>query len=174
VLDEVATDDKEAANKRAAEEAAARRATEEATVKRATEEIVSKRVVEERATEEAVTKKAGEERAAEESTTKAAAVKAIGAARGSSTPGQVPSVARAKRAAASSGSTPPAKRPYRGVWKPRFVQLSLPLFSFFFLFLWLHSLTTLFAQVLSLRRGGRYGHGYRRCGSQGGSRAGSC
>jgi hypothetical protein len=134
VLDEVAAADKEAANKRAAEEAVARRATEEATVKRATEEIASKRVVEERATKEAVTKKATEERAAEESTTKAAAVKAIGAAGGSPAPGQVPSVAGAKRAAASSGSTSPAKRPYRGVWKPRFVQLSLPLFSFFSFF----------------------------------------
>jgi hypothetical protein len=32
------------------------------------------------------------------------------------------------------GSTPPAKRTYRGVWKPRFVQLS-PAFSLFFILL---------------------------------------
>jgi hypothetical protein len=50
---------------------------------------------------------------------------AAGAAGGSPAPGQAPSVAGAKRAVAPSGSTPPAKRPYRGVWKPRFVQLSL-------------------------------------------------
>jgi hypothetical protein len=34
-------------------------------------------------------------------------------------------------AVAPSGSTPPVKRPYMGVWKPWFVHLSLPLFSFF-------------------------------------------
>jgi hypothetical protein len=41
---------------------------------------------------------------------------------------QAPSVAETKRTVAPSGSTPPAKRPYRGVWKPRFVQL-VPFFS---------------------------------------------
>jgi hypothetical protein len=40
-------------------------------------------------------------------------------------------VAGAKRAVAPSSSTLPAKRPYRGVWKPRFVPLSL-FFLFFF------------------------------------------
>jgi hypothetical protein len=90
VLDETAastaTADKEATYKRAAEEAAMKRAAEEATVKRAMEE-----------------------RAAEEATTKAAAAKEVagktanevaGAAEGSPAPGQAPSVAGAKRAAA--------------------------------------------------------------------------
>jgi hypothetical protein len=125
VLDETAastaTADKEATDKRTAEEAAMKRATEEATVKRAMEE-----------------------RAAEEATTKAVAAKevagktaneAAGAAEGSPAPGQAPSVAGAKRAVAPSGSTPPAKRPYRGVWKPRFVQLSLSFFQWGFSFL---------------------------------------
>jgi hypothetical protein len=40
-------------------------------------------------------------------------------------------MAEAKRDAAPSGSTPLAKCPYRGVWKPQFVQLFLLLFSFF-------------------------------------------
>jgi hypothetical protein len=85
-------------------------------------------------------KEAAEERAAEEAVAKAAAAEevagktadeAVGAAGGSSAPGQAPSAARAKRVAAPSSSTPPAKRPYRGVWKSWFVQLSLPLFSVF-------------------------------------------
>jgi hypothetical protein len=72
--------------------------------------------------------KAVEERAAEEVVSKAAAVEVVAAG--------------VKRVATPSGSTPPAKCPYRGVWKPLFVQLSLPLFL---PFLWLHSLTTVFA-----------------------------
>jgi hypothetical protein len=40
---------------------------------------------------------------------------AAGAIGGSLAPGQAPSAAGAKRATAPSGSTPPAKRPYRGV-----------------------------------------------------------
>jgi hypothetical protein len=122
VLDEAAVADKEATNKRAA----VRQAAEEATAKRAVEE------------------------AAEEATVKAEAAEVAGAARGSSAPGQAPPAAGAKMATTPSGSTPPAKCSYRGVWKPRFVQHSLPLFS---LFLWLHSLTTVFAHVLSLRHG---------------------
>jgi hypothetical protein len=55
----------------------------------------------------------------EETTVKAAAVG------GSPAPSQAPSVAGAKRAVTLSSSTPPAKCPYWGVWKPRFVQLSL-------------------------------------------------
>jgi hypothetical protein len=106
-----------------------------------------------------------------EATAKAVAAEAAGAIGGSPGPDQAPSAAGAKRAATPSGSTPPAKRPYRGVWKPRFVQLSLPLFSFF---VWLHSLITLFAQVLSLRCDHRDGHGYRRCSCRGGSGASSC
>jgi hypothetical protein len=78
-----------------------RRATEEATVKVA----VDKEVVDKRAMEEAATKEA-----------------AVGATGDSSAPSLAPSsVAGAKRAAVPSGSTPPAKRPYRGVWKSRFV-----------------------------------------------------
>jgi hypothetical protein len=104
VLDEAAMADKEAMDKRATEEATAMWAAEE-------------RAVEERAMEEAVVK--------------AMAVEAAGAAGGSPAPGQALSVARAKRATAPSDSTSPAKHPYRGVWKPWFVQLSLPLFPFF-------------------------------------------
>jgi hypothetical protein len=122
VLDEAAAADKEAVDKRAADEA---------VLKRAAEEAAAMRIAEERATEETTAKKDAEERAAEEATVKAAAAEAVGAARGSPAPGQAPSAAGAKRAAAPSGSTPLAKHPYRGVWKPQFVQLSLPLFSFF-------------------------------------------
>jgi hypothetical protein len=62
---------------------------------------------------------------------KAAAVEVAGAAGGSPAPGQAPLAVEAKRSAAPSGSTPPVKRPYRGVWKPQFVQLSPPFFFFF-------------------------------------------
>jgi hypothetical protein len=45
---------------------------------------------------------------------------------GSSGPGQAPSFAAcAKRVATPSGSSPPAKRPYRGVWRPRYAPKSL-------------------------------------------------
>jgi hypothetical protein len=66
-------------------------------------------------------------RAAQEAAAKEAA------GEGSSVPGQVPSsTAGAKRAATSSDSSPPAKRTYRGVWRPRYVPKSLRpvLFSF--------------------------------------------
>jgi hypothetical protein len=70
-----------------------------------------------------------DKRAAEEAAVKEAAV---GAAGDSSAPSQAPSsVAGAKREAVPSGSTPPAKRHYRGVWKPRFVY---PPFSCIMLF----------------------------------------
>jgi hypothetical protein len=105
VCDEAAVADKEAADKGAAEEA---------TMKRAAEEAVAKKAVEERAAEEVVVK--------------AAAAEATGAARGSPAPSQTPPAAGAKRSAVLSGSTPMAKCPYRGVWKPRFVQLSPPFF----------------------------------------------
>jgi hypothetical protein len=95
-------DDKEATDRRAMEEAT----TEEAAVKMAAEEGVVKA-----AADEQVTGKTTDE--------------AAGAIGDSSALGQAPSVARAKRVATLSGSTPPAKRPYMGVWKPRFVQLSL-------------------------------------------------
>jgi hypothetical protein len=92
VLDVAATADKEAVDKRAVEEA------------------TTKKVVEERATEETTVKAV----AAEEDAGKTAD-EAVGATEGSPPPGQAPSAAGAKRAAAPSGSTPPAKRPYRGV-----------------------------------------------------------
>jgi hypothetical protein len=117
VLDEVVTADKEIADKRAVEEAAVKKVAEKAAMKRAAEE---------RTAVEAEVKKVVEEAAV-----KAAAAEAAGAAGGSLTPDQAPSTTGTKRVVAPSGSTPPAKRPYRGVWKPRFVQLSLPLFSLF-------------------------------------------
>jgi hypothetical protein len=146
--------DKEATDKGAAEEAMVKRATEEATMKRAAKEATSK--------------KAAEERTAEEAAAKAAAAEAAGAAGGSPAPSQALPTAGAKKSVAPSGSTPPAKCPYRGVWKPWFVELSPP---FFFLFPFSYYL---FVQVLFLRHGRGDGCGCRRCGCQGGSRAGSC
>jgi hypothetical protein len=69
---------------------------------------------------EAVDKRAAEE-AAEGAVVKAAAAEATGVAGGSLAPDQAPSATVAKRSVAPSGSTPPAKHPYRGVWKPQFV-----------------------------------------------------
>jgi hypothetical protein len=92
VLDEEATTDKEAADKRAAEE----RAAEEAAMKKAAEEATVKA-----ATAEEVAGKTADE--------------AVGVVGGSLAPGQAPSAIRAKRATTPSGSTPLAKRPYRGV-----------------------------------------------------------
>jgi hypothetical protein len=97
VRDEAAAADKEAADKGAVEEAAVKRAA----VKRATEEAMVKKVVEERAAEEAMVK--------------AVAAEASGAAGGSPAPSQALPAAGAKRSAAPSGSTSPAKRPYRVV-----------------------------------------------------------
>jgi hypothetical protein len=55
------------------------------------------------------------------------------AGEGSPVPGQAPSsVAGTKRAATPSGSSPPAKRPYKGVWRPRYVPKSLRPVSFSF------------------------------------------
>jgi hypothetical protein len=79
------------------------------------------------AVEAASVEAATDRRAAEEAAAKEAAVE------GSSVPGQVPSfAASAKRAATPSGSSPPAKRPYRGIWRPRYAPKSLRpvLFSF--------------------------------------------
>jgi hypothetical protein len=104
----------------------------------ATTAATNKEVVDKRAVEEVVVKRATEERAMEEAAVEAAVAEEVAgktadeaaeAAVGSPAPGQAPSVAGAKRAASPSGSTLPAKRPYRSVWKPRFVQLSL--LSFF-------------------------------------------
>jgi hypothetical protein len=72
---------------------------------------------------------ATDRRAAEEVVVK----EAVG--EGSSVPGQAPSsAAGAKRVAMPSGSSPPAKRPYRGVWRPRYAPKSLcPICFVFFL-----------------------------------------
>jgi hypothetical protein len=79
------------------------------------------------AAEAAGAKAATDRRAVEEATAKEAA------GEGSSVPGQVPSsTAGAKRAAAPSGSSPPAKRPYRGIWRPRYAPKSLLLICFVF------------------------------------------
>jgi hypothetical protein len=91
----------------------------------ADKEVVDKRAAEKRVMEEAAAKKATEERVVEEAAAKDATAGV------SPAPDQVPSAAGAKRVVAPSGPTPSAKCPYRGVWKPRFVQLSLPLFSLF-------------------------------------------
>jgi hypothetical protein len=101
-------------------EDANRRATEEAAMKVAADkEAADKRVTEEATVKEAVDKEATDKRATKEVTVKEASV---GAAGDSSAPGQVPSSATGtKRAAVPSSSTLPAKRFYRGIWKPRFV-----------------------------------------------------
>jgi hypothetical protein len=88
-----ALDEAVAADKEVAEEATTKRAAEEAAVKAAADEEVAGKTVDE----------------------------AAGAVGDSLTPGQAPLVAGAKGAATPSGSTPPVKRPYRGVWKPWFV-----------------------------------------------------
>jgi hypothetical protein len=79
------------------------------------------------AVEAAGAEAATDRRATEEATAKEAA------GEGSSVPSQVSSsAAGAKRAATPSGSSPPAKRPYRGVWRSRYAPKSLRpiLFSF--------------------------------------------
>jgi hypothetical protein len=73
--------------------------------------------VKEVAYKEAVVKRFTKEVAMEEA--------AVGAAGDSPAPGQAPpSAVGAKRATAPSGSTPLAKRSYKGVWKPRYVPFS--------------------------------------------------
>jgi hypothetical protein len=89
-----------------------------------------------RAVEEAMEEVAANKEAADKSTVDEAIVKGagIGAAEDLPVPGQVPSlVAGSKRAVAPSGSTPPAKRPYKGIWKPRFVQTPPPFLQGFIL-----------------------------------------
>jgi hypothetical protein len=71
---------------------------------------------------------ATDRRVAEEAAAKEAAVE------GSSVPGQAPSFAAGtKRTATPSGSSPPAKRSYRGVWRPRYAPKSLRPVCFVFL-----------------------------------------
>jgi hypothetical protein len=98
-------DEAAAADKEAMAEVAVKRAMEEATKKKATEEAA----------------------------VKAVAAEATGAAGASPAPSHVPPAAGAKRSVAPSGSISPAKRPYRGVWKPQFVQLSPHLLFPYFL-----------------------------------------
>jgi hypothetical protein len=110
--DVVAAVDKEVMDQKVAEEVAMARAAEEAAVARAAEEAAEKVVA--------------DKEAADKSTSGEVAVKgaAVGAVGNSPAPDMAPSlVARTKRAATPSGSTPPAKQPYRGSWKPRFVRL---------------------------------------------------
>jgi hypothetical protein len=128
-------------------------ADKEAADKRAAEEAAMKRAVEERAT----VKAAAAEEVAGKTTDEAA-----GAAGGSPAPSQTPSVAGAKRAAALT------RQPNIPIVCPAFSPPPFPV--------GLHSLITLFAQVLSLRRGHRDGpdcfcrrHRCRRCGYQGDS-----
>jgi hypothetical protein len=77
---------------------------------------------------------AGAEAAMDRRAVEEAAAKEV-AGEGSSVPVQVPSsAAGAKRAVMPSGSSPPAKRPYRGVWRPRYASKSLcPVCFVFFL-----------------------------------------
>jgi hypothetical protein len=63
---------------------------------------------------------AGAEAAADRRAAEEAVAKEV-AGESSSVPGQVPSSAvGAKRVATPSGSSPPAKWPYRGIWRPRY------------------------------------------------------
>jgi hypothetical protein len=81
------------------------------------------------AVEAAGAEAATDRRAAEEAAAKEPA------GEGSSVPGQVPSsAAGAKRATTPSGSSPLAKRPYRGVWRPRYAPKSLRPVLFCFVF----------------------------------------
>jgi hypothetical protein len=101
---------------------------------------------------------------------KAAVAKAVGAAGGS------PAPARRRQRPGPRGLQLQVAPPHRpNIPTGVFGNLGLSSFlSPFSPFLWLHSLTTLFVQVLSLRCGRRDGHDCRRCGCQGGSGAGSC
>jgi hypothetical protein len=93
-----------------------KRAIEEATVK----VVADKEAADKRASGEATMMEAANKEAANKRATVNEA--SVGAARDSLTPGQAPSsVAGAKMAAMPSSSTPSAKRPYRGIWKPWFV-----------------------------------------------------
>jgi hypothetical protein len=145
-------------------------ADKEATDKRAAEEAVAKRAIEERAAKEATAKAAVAEEVAGKTADEAA-----GAAGGSPAPGQAPSVAKAKRAVAPPHQPNVPTGVFGNLDLSHFVSL---FFSFFPV--GLHSLITLFAQVLSLRCGHHNGHGCfchrhrcRRCGYRGDSRAGS-
>jgi hypothetical protein len=110
--------------------------------KEPTAERAAKGAVVDRAAKEAAVKAAADEDVVVQWAVKAAGLEA--AAGGvSPAPRQAPSVAGTKRAAAQSGSTSPAKRSYRGVWKPRFVQLVPLLLLFFFSFFFLTGLNSL-------------------------------
>jgi stage V sporulation protein SpoVS len=101
-------------------EAAYRRAVEGATTKAVTDkEAADKRATGEAAVKQAADKVATNKRVVEETVVNEASVGAVG---DSSAPGHAPSsAAGAMKASVPSGSTPPAKRPYRGIWKPQFI-----------------------------------------------------
>jgi hypothetical protein len=92
----------------------------------ADKEVVDQKAAVARAAKEAAEKAVADKEAADKSTSGEVAVKgaAVGAVGDSLAPDMAPSlVARTKRAATPSGSTPPAKQLYRGIWKPRFILL---------------------------------------------------
>jgi hypothetical protein len=121
-------------------EAADKRVTEEAVAKRAAEEATAKKAAEQRTAEEAVVKKATEERVTEEVAVKAVTVETARAVGGSPAPGQAPSVAGARRAAAPSGSTPTDQTSLQGCLETLICLAFSPPPPF----VWLHSLITLF------------------------------
>jgi hypothetical protein len=80
--------------------------------------VTDKRAVEEAAEKAAADKEFADKRTADKVAVKGTAAEAVG---DSSALGKAPSlVAGTKRASAPRSSTPPAKRPYRGVWKRRY------------------------------------------------------
>jgi hypothetical protein len=136
----------------------------------ATTDAADKEAADKRATEEATTKRVAEERAAVEAAAKAATAEEVAG----KTADEAAGAARAHR--------PPTRRPCGSKRLHPASQTSLqgcleisvcPAFSPFFFSVGLHSLITFFAQVLSLRRGHRNGHGCCRCGCRGDSRVGS-
>jgi hypothetical protein len=147
--------------------------------------VANKEAADKRATEEAMMKRATEERATEEATTKAAAVEevagktvdeAAGAAGGSPAPRPGALSGRGQEGCGSKPLHPTSQMSLQGCLEtsvcPAFSRLSFSV--------GLHSLITLFAQVLSLRCGHHdrhdcfcHRHRCRRCGCRGDSRAGS-
>jgi hypothetical protein len=116
---------KKAANDTATAERAA--VDKEATTVATTKKVADDAVVAERATAEVADRRAVEPKASGKS--------AEGSADSDSSP--APTVG-AKRAAMPGGSTPPAKRPFRGSWKPRYVEGFRSCSSFFHLCILFH------------------------------------
>jgi hypothetical protein len=128
----MATADKEASDRKVAEEAAAKEAADTLAVEEAvTKEAANKKMAEEATTKEAADKvvvdkqaaamEAADKKSAEEATDKEAAEEAT-------TKEVEDKKVGTKRAATTSSSTPLTKHPYKGVWKPRFIDF--PVFSF--------------------------------------------